>query len=74
VLGMRAPLPAMVLACAQDPLFAGQEVERALGILERVYAKAGAPRAFVRAGYPGPHQFDRDMQTRAFEWLDRHLK
>jgi dienelactone hydrolase len=74
VLGMRAPLPAMVLACAQDPLFDGEEVERALGILEQVYAKAGSPQAFVRATYPGPHQFDRAMQTRAFEWLDRHLK
>jgi len=74
VLGMRAPLPAMVLACAQDPLFDLREVERALGILEQVYAKAGSPQAFVRATYPGPHQFDRAMQTRAFEWLDRHLK
>jgi len=74
VLGMRAPLPAMVLACAQDPLFEGQEVERALGILEQVYAKAGAPQAFVRAVHPGPHQFDLTMQVAAFDWLDRHLK
>jgi dienelactone hydrolase len=74
VLGMRAPLPAMVLACEQDPLFDRQEVERALRTLERVYAKAQSFRTFVAATYPGPHQFDRAMQTRAFEWLDHHLK
>lgn len=74
VLGMRAPLPAMVLAGAQDPLFDGGEVERALGILEQVYAKAGSPQSFARAIHPGPHQFDHAMQAQAFEWLDRHLK
>ena len=71
---MRAPLPAMVLTCAQDPLFNGAEVERALQKLEQVYAKAGSPQAFARETYPGPHQFDRAMQSTAFDWLDRHLK
>jgi dienelactone hydrolase len=74
VLGMRAPLPAMVLASAQDPLFNGEEVERALQKLEQLYAKAGSPQAFVHSIHPGPHQFDRTMQAEAFEWLDRHLK
>jgi dienelactone hydrolase len=74
VLGMRAPLPAMVLASAQDPLFNAEEVARALKMLEQVYAKAGSPQTFDRAIHPGPHQFDRAMQAEAFEWLDRHLK
>lgn len=74
VLGMRAPLPAMVLAGAEDPLFNGTEVERALKRLEQIYAKAGSPQAFSRAIHPGPHQFARAMQAQAFEWLDRHLK
>ena len=73
ILGMRAPLPSMVLATEEDPLFRREEVERALGILERVYAKAGAPDNFCRGIHPGPHQFDRSMQERAFQWLDRHL-
>ena len=74
VLGLRAPLPAMVLACAQDPLFDGTEVERALRTLEQVYAKAGSPQNFSWAAHPGPHQFDLAMQAAAFDWLDRHLK
>jgi len=74
VLAMRAPLPAMVLACAEDPLFDPGEVERALKRLEQIYAKAGSPQAFSRAIHPGPHQFARAMQAQAFEWLDRYLK
>jgi dienelactone hydrolase len=74
VLGMRAPLPAMVLATEEDPLFNRPEVGRALQMLDQIYAKAGSPQNFSRATHPGPHQFDRAMQARAFEWLDRHLK
>jgi dienelactone hydrolase len=74
VLAMRAPLPAMVLSCTEDPLFDQSEVARALQKLEQVYAKAGSPQTFEWASYPGPHQFDRAMQTRAFDWLDRYLK
>jgi len=74
VLGMRAPLPALVLATEEDPLFDRAEVMRALNTLEQVYAKAGSPEHFSRAIHPGPHQFNRAMQAQAFEWLDRHLK
>lgn len=74
VLGMRAPLPALVLATEEDPLFSTEEVKRALNTLEKIYKKAGSPEHFSRAIHPGPHQFDRAMQTQAFEWLDRHLK
>jgi len=73
VLGMRAPLPSLVLATEEDPLFDREEVKRALNTLEQVYAKAGSPENFSWAIHPGPHQFDRAMQTQAFEWLDRHL-
>ena len=73
VLGMRAPLPSLVLATEEDPLFNTEEVKRALNTLEQVYAKAGSPENFSWAIHPGPHQFERTMQTQAFEWLDRHL-
>jgi len=74
VLGMRAPLPALVLATEEDPLFDRAEVKRALNTLEQVYTKAGSSENFSWAIHPGPHQFDRAMQAQAFEWLDRHLK
>jgi hypothetical protein len=74
VLGMRAPLPAMVLATEEDPLFTTGEVEQALESLKQIYAKAGSPQTFSAAIHPGPHQFNTAMQAQAFEWLDRHLK
>jgi len=74
VLGMRAPLPSLVLATEEDPLFKAEEVKQALNTLEQVYAKAGSPESFSWAIHPGPHQFDRAMQSQAFEWLDHHLK
>jgi dienelactone hydrolase len=73
VLGMRAPLPSLVLATEEDPLFNPEEVKRALNTLEQVYAKAGSPQNFSWTIHPGPHQFDRAMQAQAFEWLDHHL-
>ncbi len=74
LLGLRAPLPALVLATREDPLFTLEEVQRAAGLLESVYRKAGAPEAFRFSLYPGPHQFDRSMQEEAFQWLERWLR
>ncbi len=74
ILGMRAPLPSLVLATEEDPLFTIEEVRRAAGILEKLYAKAGGPQKMRFSLYPGPHQFNRAMQKEAFEWLDRWLK
>jgi dienelactone hydrolase len=74
ILGLRAPLPAMVLSTAEDPLFSLEEVRLALSILRQVYEKAGKPQNFASGVFPGPHQFNRAMQAQAFEWLDRHLK
>lgn len=74
ILGMRVPLPALVLATKSDQLFTTREVERAGKILERIYKKAGKPDAFKISFYEGPHKFDLPMQSEAFEWLDRWLK
>lgn len=74
ILGLRAPLPALVLNDSDDPLFTLAEMERAEDILRAVYAKAGAPENFHCSYYPGPHKFDRPMQAEAFDWFDRWLK
>jgi len=73
ILGMRAPLPSLVLATDQDPLFTLDEVKRAADILKAVYEKAGAPDAFRFSMYEGPHKFDVSMQEEAFDWFDRWL-
>lgn len=73
ILGLRAPKPALVLNCTEDPLFTLAEVKRAGKILAGVYRRAGAPRAFRLSLYPGGHKLDAPMQAEAFEWLERWL-
>jgi len=73
VLGLRVPLPSLVLACEQDPLFRREESLRAGAMLEDIYRQAGAPDALRVSRYPGEHRFSREMQDEAFAWLGRWL-
>jgi hypothetical protein len=73
ILGLRAPLPALVMNTREDPLFTLSEMERAAAILAEVYSSSGAPEAFRASWYPGHHQFNRAMQAEAFAWFDRWL-
>lgn len=73
ILGMRAPLPTMVLATSEDPLYTRTETEQAGRILEETYRKAGAPEALQVHFHAGPHKFDRPMQAQAFEWMEKWL-
>jgi hypothetical protein len=74
ILGLRAPLPTMVLNNLEDPLFTLSEMERADIILSQVYAKAGAEQRYESRFFPGPHKFDLQMQEYAFDWFDRWLR
>jgi hypothetical protein len=73
VLGMRVPLPSMVLATDEDPLFSLEEVMIAVDRLREVYRKAGSSENFAFSLHPGPHKFDLAMQNQAFDWLERWL-
>jgi len=73
ILGLRAPLPTLVLNNTEDPLFTIPEMERADRILAEVYAKAGAAERYRCSFYPGGHKFEAAMQVEAFEWLDGWL-
>jgi dienelactone hydrolase len=73
ILGMRAPLPSLVLATDRDPLFSLGEVKRAADILKNIYAKTGAEDSFRFSLYRGPHKFDVPMQEEAFQWFDRWI-
>jgi dienelactone hydrolase len=74
ILGLRAPLPTLVLNDSDDGLFTLPEMRRADRILGEVYAKAGAADRYKCTFYPGPHKFDRAMQAEAFAWFERWLK
>jgi dienelactone hydrolase len=73
-LGLRVPLPTLVLNDREDSLYTLPEMERADAILGEVFARAGSPERYRASFYPGPHKFDRPMQAEAFTWFDRWLK
>jgi dienelactone hydrolase len=74
IIGLRAPLPTLVLSTTEDPLFSRAETERAAAMLAEVYRKAGASEAFRFSWHQGQHKFDLPMQAEAFEWLERWLR
>jgi dienelactone hydrolase len=74
ILGLRVPLATLVQNDEADQLFRIGEMRRADRILSEVYAKADAKDRYKCSFYPGPHKFDRPMQTEAFEWFERWLK
>ncbi len=74
ILGLRAPLPTLVLNDSDDGLYTLQEMEGANKILSEVYKKADAESKYKCSFHPGPHKFDKKMQTEAFNWFDQWLK
>ncbi|MGZ5135699.1 MAG: dienelactone hydrolase family protein, partial [Flavitalea sp.] len=74
ILGLRVPLPTLVLNDREDSLYTLPEMERAESILKEVFKKAGASDKFKCSYYPGPHKFDATMQEEAFNWFDKWLK
>jgi dienelactone hydrolase len=74
ILGLRVPLPTLVLNDEADDLYTPAEMRTAESILKAIYQKAGMPDRFHCSYYPGPHKFDRKMQDEAFDWFDKWLK
>jgi len=74
ILGMRAPLPTLVMNDKKDQLYNLGEMRRADRILGGIYRKARASDRYRCSYYPGFHKFDLPMQSEAFDWYDRWLK
>jgi len=74
ILGLRVPLPTLVLNDIDDSLYTMPEMEKADKILQEIYSKAGASQNYQCSYYPGPHKFDQAMQQEAFDWFDKWLK
>jgi dienelactone hydrolase len=74
VVSMNAPGGLMVIHGTQDGLFTNEGVAAAFVKIAAVYAKAGVPERFQGVTYDGPHEFNAEMQEKAFDWLDRWLK
>lgn len=74
ILGLRAPLPTLVLNDIDDQLYTIDQMKAADEILKALFEKAGARDRYKASFYPGPHKFDTDMQKEAFDWFDKWLK
>lgn len=74
IVGIRTPLPTLVLNNNEDDLFTLTEMKEADRILGEVYNKANADDKYKCSFHPGPHKFDIAMQQEAFEWFNRWLK
>jgi dienelactone hydrolase len=74
ILGLRTPLPSLVLNDADDTLYTPPEMKQADKILSEVYKKANATDHYKCSFYPGPHKFDKKMQAEAFDWFNKWLK
>jgi dienelactone hydrolase len=66
-----APRALMVINGSQDQLFALDGVKAAFDKIARCYAKAGAPDRQRCRMYDAPHQFNREMQAEAWDWLKK---
>lgn len=74
ILGLRVPMPTMVLNNNEDELFTLSEMKRADRIMQQLYDKAGVVERYTGRFYPGKHKFDGEMQADSFNWFDRWLK
>jgi dienelactone hydrolase len=74
ILGLRVPLPTLVLNDTGDSLYTLPEMNEANKILGDIYKKAGAADHYKCSFYPGPHKFDAKMQAEAFDWFEMWLK
>ena len=74
ILGLRVPLPTLVLNDNEDQLFTIGEMRRADRILAEVYAKAGAGDRLQGLVLSRPAQVRPPMQAEAFAWFERWLK
>lgn len=72
VVSLAAPRPLLNINGTKDGLFPVETgVKPAYKILETVYAKIGAAETFKGHLYEAPHEFNREMQQEAWEWLKR---
>jgi hypothetical protein len=55
----------------QDELFTETGMRDAHERLQSHYASIGKSDAYTGQFYPGPHKFDLEMQSAAFEWLTK---
>ncbi len=68
------PNALMTINGLKDGLYPLEAGRAAVDKLRRIYAKMGIPEKFEGVFFDGPHEFNRDMQDRAFAWIEKQLR
>lgn len=63
----------MTINGLQDQLYPLKAAQDAVEKVKQMFAKAGMPDHYEGVFFDGPHEFNLDMQARAFDWLDKQL-
>lgn len=71
VASLALPRALMVINGSRDGLFELNGVKQCFAKLESCYRKAGVPDKLRTRLYEGPHEFNVEMQSEAWEWLRR---
>ena len=71
--GLHLPGYLMTINGLKDELYPLKAAKDAVKKVEGIFAKAGLPNHYEGVFYDGPHEFNLDMQARAFTWLDKQL-
>jgi hypothetical protein len=64
-----APRSVLVINGSKDGLFPLEGVDKAFRKIEACFKKAGAPDRQRCRLYDAPHEFNKEMQAEAWEWL-----
>ncbi|HMJ65488.1 MAG TPA: hypothetical protein VK615_09055, partial [Candidatus Binatia bacterium] len=73
VASLAMPAALLVINGSKDGLFEPRGVATAFEKLANCYKKAGIPERLKTRLYDAPHEFNADMQTEAWAWLNRWL-
>ncbi|RPI28647.1 MAG: hypothetical protein EHM61_04415 [Acidobacteria bacterium] len=73
VAALHWPGSLMTINGLKDRLYPLEAAQRAVEKLRRVFSKMGAPGKYEGVFFDGPHEFNREMQDRAFAWLKKEL-
>jgi dienelactone hydrolase len=69
----RTPMPLMVQYDLDDDLFTVAGMRAANERIATHYRQAGFPEMYTSQFFAGPHKFDLEMQSAAFQWLKDNL-
>jgi hypothetical protein len=69
-----APRSLMIISGSQDRLFPPEAVKAAFTKIDQCFQKAGAADHQRCRLYDAPHEFNREMQREAWDWIDRSLR